>query len=313
MKKEEKFEYKNNRNGIVITGEVLVDVITEGHKKITLFGGSPANIATNLVHMGVKNVTLHASVGQDEYGKYIFDSLKRSNIDISNINLSESKTSFVQINKTTGTPTPTFNREADYEIKLTAELKDKLVQSKIFHFSYWPLSSKKSFEVIKEMINLAKNSGVLIGFDPNYHEELLIDGATIEDIVNLLPSIDIMKPSLDDAIRLFGKGLTHIEYLDKFVSMGVKIVVMTLGRDGLIANINGVIIKQNTLAKDIVDATGAGDAFYSGLYAGILSNLETETILTLGSLCSSYNLKVVGGIANLPSMEDLLDEIKRSK
>ena len=311
MKNDERLKKNSVKKGIVIVGEVLVDVISENNEIVTLFGGSPANIAVNLSHMGIDDITLHASVGDDIHGQFIIETLKNNDIDVSFINTTASKTSVVMINKTTETPIPRFRREADYEIKLTNDLKKKIIESKIFHFSYWPISFKQSFEIIKEMIQIARVNNTLIGFDPNYHSALYHGGATIHDIVELIKDVDIMKPSLDDAKRLFGNGYTHIEYLEKFVSLGVKIVVMTLGKDGLIANINGVIIKQPSLAKNIVDATGAGDAFYSGLYAGLIKGYDVETVMTLGSLCSAYNLEVVGGIAHIPHIDILLEEIKR--
>ena len=312
MKRDEKFIKRITKNGIVIVGEVLVDVISENDEVVTLFGGSPANIAVNLSHMGISNVTLHAVVGQDHHGRFIIDTLKQNNIDVSFIRLSTSNTSVVKINKTTETPIPTFDRHADYEIELSDALISKIKNSKILHFSYWPISFKKSFDTIKEMIKIAHEHDTLIGFDPNYHTALYNGGATIDDILELIKDVDIMKPSLDDAKRLFGVGYSHIEYLEKFVNLGVKVVVMTLGKDGLVASINGEIIEQDSLAKKIVDATGAGDAFYSGLYAGLIKDYDIKTVITLGSLCSAYNLKVVGGIAHIPSIENLLNEIKRS-
>ncbi|WDC85599.1 PfkB family carbohydrate kinase [Caloramator sp. mosi_1] len=78
--------------------------------------------------------------------------------------------------------------------------------SKIMHFSTWPLSKQKSRKVIERAIETAKESGTLIGFDPNYHKDLWnedVDG--VEYIKSIIKSVDFIKPSEDDAERLFGK------------------------------------------------------------------------------------------------------------
>ncbi len=60
---------------------------------------------------------------------------------------------------------------------------------------------------MEKFIEIAKEEGSLVCFDPNYREILWEpnhDGK--EYIKNLLSKIDIIKPSEDDAFHLFGEG-----------------------------------------------------------------------------------------------------------
>lgn len=82
----------------------------------------------------------------------------------------------------------------------------------------------------------------------------------VEYIKSIIKYVDIIKPSEDDAERLFGSD-THENQIKKFLNLGAKFVIMTLGKDGAIASNGEEIIKFNTLAKEVVDTTGAGDAF----------------------------------------------------
>ena len=64
------------------------------------------------------------------------------------------------------------------------------------------------------------------------------------------------------------------------------------------------ILKFNTLATEIVDTTGAGDAFWSGFYTGITKSYTLKESLNLGFATSAFKLKHVGAIANLPKIEE---------
>jgi fructokinase len=60
-----------------------------------------------------------------------------------------------------------------------------------------------------------------------------------------------------------------------------------------------------SMADEVVDATGAGDAFWSGLYSGIINRYTIEESLKLGLACSAFNLKTVGAMSDLPPIHQL--------
>ena len=80
---------------------------------------------------------------------------------------------------------------------------------------------------------------------------------------------------------------------------------MTLGKDGAIVS-NGIeTIKFKTQAKEIVDTTGAGDAFWSGFYTSIIKGYSIRESLNLGFAVSAYKLKYVGAVVELPTIEEI--------
>ena len=77
---------------------------------------------------------------------------------------------------------------------------------------------------------------------------------------------------------------------------------MTLGSEGVLVS-NGVeTIKLETMASEIVDTTGAGDAFWSGFYAAIVEGCTIKQALNLGLAVSAYKLKYVGAVVDLPKL-----------
>ena len=304
-------KFENKRFDVFAIGELLVDMISDDYdadnscnKYSRYFGGSPANITMNIKRLG-GNPIISASVGNDRLGEFLINNLKKNNINTEFINKVNNSTSMVLVTKSKETPLPIFYRSADYNLEYNEDIYSILKNSKIVHFSCWPISQKKSRKVIEKVIEEARKNNVLIGFDPNYHEMIWEEGHDgIEYIKNLIGKLDIIKPSEVDAERIFGPD-TPENHVDKFIQCGAKLVIMTLGKDGAIVSNGTETIKFKTLATEVVDTTGAGDAFWGGFYTALTSNYPLKEALNIGFATSAFKLKNVGAIAELPSIEEL--------
>lgn len=304
-------KFENKIFDVFAIGELLVDMISDDYdadnscnKYSRYFGGSPANITMNIKRLG-GNPIISASVGNDRLGEFLINNLKKNNINTEFINKVNNSTSMVLVTKSKETPLPIFYRSADYNLEYNEDIGSILKNSKIVHFSCWPISQKKSRKVIEKVIEEARKNNVLIGFDPNYHEMIWEEGHDgIEYIKNLIGKLDIIKPSEVDAERIFGPD-TPKNHVDKFIQCGAKLVIMTLGKDGAIVSNGTETIKFKTLATEVVDTTGAGDAFWGGFYTALTSNYPLKEALNIGFATSAFKLKNVGAIAELPSIEEL--------
>ena len=304
-------KFENKRFDVFAIGELLVDMISDDYdadnscnKYSRYFGGSPANITMNIKRLG-GNPIISASVGNDRLGEFLINNLKKNNINTEFINKVNNSTSMVLVTKSKETPLPIFYRSADYNLEYNEDIGSILKNSKIVHFSCWPISQKKSRKVIEKVIEEARKNNVLIGFDPNYHEMIWEEGHDgIEYIKNLIGKLDIIKPSEVDAERIFGPD-TPENHVDKFIQCGATLVIMTLGKDGAIVSNGTETIKFKTLATEVVDTTGAGDAFWGGFYTALTSNYPLKEALNIGFATSAFKLKNVGAIAELPSIEEL--------
>ena len=308
---DSKLNFSNKEIDVFTIGELLVDMISNDYddnfdcnQYTKHFGGSPANIAMNIKRLG-GNAAISSSVGNDGLGDFLINHLKNNNIDTSYINKVNNSTSMVLVSKSKSTPVPIFYRGADYNIDYDDNIDYALKNCKIVHFSCWPISQESSRQTIEKVIDKARKNNILIGFDPNYHEmiwEKNHDG--LEYIKNLVSKVDIIKPSEVDAERIFGPD-TPENQVKKFIDLGAKLVIMTLGKDGAIVN-NGVeTLTFKTLATEIVDNTGAGDAFWSGFYTGLTKSYSLKDSLNLGFATSAFKLKHVGAITNLPTIEEI--------
>ncbi|ORX22712.1 carbohydrate kinase [Thermoanaerobacterium sp. PSU-2] len=307
----DKIVFDDKKYDVLTVGEMLVDMIStdygddfecDTYKKY--FGGSPANIAINSKMLGINSIIV-SSVGNDGLGKFLLKKLQEHHIEIKYVRQVDYSTSMVLVTKSKSSPTPIFYRDADYHIEYSDELKYLIVNTKIVHFSSWPISRNPSRSTVEILIDECKRHDVLVCYDPNYHSMIWERGHDgREYIKSLISKVDIIKPSEDDAERIFGKD-TPENQLKKFLDLGAKLVILTLGKDGAIVSNGKETIRFNTLADEVVDTTGAGDAFWSGFYGGLIKGYTLKKSLELGFAVSAYKLRYVGAIVDLPDIDTI--------
>lgn len=170
-----------------------------------------------------------------------------------------------------------------------------------------------------EAINIARNSGAVISYDPNYRAALWSDPETAQlRMQSLIPYVDMMKIS-DEETSLLTPYQDPEEAIQYLLRQGVHLVAVTLGRDGaLIGNENG-IIKAEGFSSHAVDTTGAGDSFWGGFLASYLQEETSPEHLTraqmiqfgrVGNAVASLCVERRGGISAIPEMEEIEERLR---
>jgi sugar/nucleoside kinase (ribokinase family) len=107
--------------------------------------------------------------------------------------------------------------------------------------------------------------------------------------------VTLTKASLDDASRFFGLGHTPQEYIQMFHELGPKTVVFTMGKRGSLLSEAGRLLGHlPTREIEIVDATGAGDAFWAGFLVALLDGNAPERCLLFAREVAELKLQTVG-------------------
>ena len=90
-----------------------------------------------------------------------------------------------------------------------------------------------------------------------------------------------------------------------------RMVVTTLGREGSrIATADGVVEIPPAPARQEVDPTGAGDAYRSGLVAGLLRGLKPAEAGRVASLAASYVVEQQGTIEHSYTIEEFAERYR---
>ncbi|HLQ62226.1 MAG TPA: carbohydrate kinase family protein [Candidatus Acidoferrales bacterium] len=92
-----------------------------------------------------------------------------------------------------------------------------------------------------------------------------------------------------------------------------EMVVVTLGREGSrIHRRQGEVVVPAAPARQEADPTGAGDAYRSGLVAGLLRGLEPAEAGRIGSLAATYVVEQVGTIEHSYTRHEFADRYREA-
>lgn len=297
----------NKANDILAIGELLVDMVSTSDTEdsyLKFFGGSTASIALNAKRLGANSIVC-STVGEDRLGEFLKRYLQEANMDTDYIQHVTDSTSLVILNQSNGTPKPIFYRRADYKIEYTEKLENAISNSKILHFSCWPISMLPARSTMERALEKARQEQTLIGFDPNFHSAIWKNSEEGKEYTKFIISkVDIVKPSEDDAERIFGADAPEAQ-IEKFIKLGAKLVLLTLGESGVLVSDGATMLKMPTLATGVVNTTGAGDAFWAGFYTSIVKGDSIKEAVSCGSAASAFKLKHLSSVAKLPDLQKL--------
>ena len=290
---------------IICIGEVVIDFI--GHQIDTsinrtkdfhrFLGGSPTNVAVNATRLGLNSV-LVATCGQDGLGEYIVRKLKANNVITSHVKkIDHMPTSVIFVSKSTGTPDFIPFREADSQIDPSQITDDLLESAKIFHTTCFALSKDPARTTILESAKRAKQLGLKTSIDINFSERIWNDREEAKLVLKEYLATDpLVKLSEDDCYRLFSESKTEDFIFEYFHNLGASTICLTKGKEGVVLSDKkfGLFHQKAIPVLEIKDATGAGDAFWTGfLYAQLLDKNFNDTI-TIAQKLAVLKLQNVG-------------------
>lgn len=312
-------------------GEILIDYTPKGLSEtgMQLFeqnaGGAPANVLSVAAKFGVKSAFI-GKVGNDMQGLFLKQTLEKAKIKTTNLIIDDkyfTTLAFVSLSEK-GERSFAFARKPGADTKLSKdEVKSEILEkTKIFHFGSLSLTHEPAASTTIFAIKKAKKMGCLISYDPNYRAPLWSsEEEAKEKMSSVIKYVDIMKMSDEETELLTGEK-DPIKAGEIILSQGVKVVAITLGKDGAIIMRNDGTVKAKSFTPvEVKDTTGAGDAFWGGfLYRIHESTLGFEN-LTLAKLeeyaifanaVASLCIEKYGAIAAMPSVDKVLKRIREN-
>ena len=295
---------------LLAIGETLIDFISEetvpslGEAETfrRFQGGSPGNIAGNVARLGGKG-GLISKIGDDAFGRFCKAELERVGVVTDYLVIDPAvRTTVIFVSKTIGTPDFSDYRAGDAELTPQEIPEEAIRRSRVVHASTFALSRRPCRDAVVHAFELAHKHGKLISLDPNYSPRIWPDKAEAMAVLRDLYALaTLTKPSLDDASRLFGEGLEPEAYIERFHAWGPKLVILTMGKNGVIVSQDGHKVRFRPLPAKVVDATGAGDAFWAGYLVSLLDGHDPVFSAHFAQAVVARKLERVGP---LPSSVD---------
>lgn len=240
-----------------------------GKVKVSL-GGVGRNISENITKLGIETKLITA-LGDDLYGKKILDECKISGIDMSN--------SLVLKNASSSTYLSVMDETGDMKVAI----------------AHMDIIDQLDIGFIRQNDLVIKNSKCIV-VDTNLKQEVLeyllttykdkeffLDTVSTTKAMKIKDSIGYfhtIKPNKIEAEQLSGIKIDTDEDMERaikyFLDKGVKNVIVSLGERGVAYGNSDKIGYLKNQPVEVVNATGAGDAFIAGLVYAHMNNLDIE-------------------------------------
>ena len=250
---------------VTALGELLIDFTENGTSKQgnplmeANPGGAPCNVLAMLSGLGHKTAFI-GKVGNDFFGKQLEDAITEVGIDATYLRKDDEVHTYPD-----GDRDFSFYRNPGADMMLTEdEIPEELIRdTRIFHFGTLSMTHEGVRAATKKAIDIAKEAGAIISFDPNLREPLWnsLDEAK-EQVLYGLGKCDILKISDNEIQWLTGeenytKGVQWIN--ERF---NIPLILVSMGKEGSRAYYNDMIVEAKPFVRpDTIETTGAGDTF----------------------------------------------------
>ena len=252
---------------IISVGEILADMmgVTSGGETTyqQKAGGAPFNLGCAIKKLGGE-IKFVGAVGNDLVGKFLIDYARQFDLsDYITVRGDANTTLAFVSHDESGERSFCFYRShtADYMLD---EIDEKLLDSaSIIHIGSLMLGKETGRTYARNLAQKAKNANKTISFDVNYRSDIFSsESEAIGVFKQMIEFADIVKFSQEE-VEIFGE-----EYIN---SLKDKLVLITLGKQGSKWLMNGDSGSADSISVNVVDTTGAGDAFYGA----VLTKLDT--------------------------------------
>ncbi len=303
---------------VIACGELLIDFVST-ETGVTLAeapafkkaaGGAPANVAVGVARLGYRAGFL-GQVGEDDFGHFLADTLSAAGVDTAGLRFSpEARTALAFVSlRADGERSFMFYRHPSADMLWRPEDVDAAyaASARIFHYGSISLIGEPSRSATLAALNLAREAGALISYDPNLRLALWSSAAAArEGILAGWQHADLAKISEEELTFLTGetdlaagaRALWHD---------GLKLLVVTCGAGGCEYFTRAGHGHVAGFPVSVVDTTGAGDGFVAGLLSGLLDHgvqWDDDTLqhaLRLGCAVGALACTERGAIPALPT------------
>jgi sugar/nucleoside kinase (ribokinase family) len=309
---------------VLTIGEMVVDYIsvekTDTLSNASTFerhlGGSPANIAVYVAKLGGRSAIV-TKLGSDYFGEYVEDQLQHHGVNTEAVSRTdEAATTNAFVTRTVSVPDFQVNRGADALLAVHQVNEEMISRASIVHTSAFALSKDSQRLAVRRAMRLGSRLGKIVTLDPNYDPRVWPDKVEAwEVLAEVMPYVTIVKPSLEDARRLFDVNMDE-ETLEEtaigeFHDLGAKIVILTRSGGVVTVSDNGKVERVGPLPKvKIENVTGASDAFWSALLMAHLDGKDWPEAVHFAHEVASLKLRVEGHVERMIDRESLYAGLK---
>lgn len=313
---------------VIALGELLIDftengVSSQGNPLLEANpGGAPCNVLAMLTKLGVSAAFI-GKIGKDQFGSLLRQRIQEIGIDDTYLYEDQyihTTLAFVHTYED-GDRDFSFYRNPGADMMLrTSEIpQDFIKTADLFHFGTLSMTHDEVREATKKAVEIAKNAGCLISFDPNLRPPLWENlELAKEQTAYGLENCDILKIS-DNEIQWFTGQADYDEGI-KYIQerYHIPLIVLSMGKEGSRAYYEDKRVEEKPfIQKETIETTGAGDTFGGCILNYVLEhglqNLTQEQLsemLIFANAAASIITTRKGALGVMPQRDEILSLIR---
>jgi fructokinase len=294
-----------------VAGEVLIDLIPNADQYQAVVGGGPANTAKALAKLGVKTYFIDG-ISSDEYGQIANAELLAANVSLDYAQYSNKPTCTAKVTlSSSGSASYEFVIEdtATFDFSYPWLPDPQNLKPLLLHIGTLATVIEPGASVLFEWAQSVGNIAPIV-FDPNIRPAVLGDRVEYVKKVEKWVAISSAVKVSDDDLDWLYPGKVIDEIVNKWLEVGVELVVVTLGDKGITAYRKNEQISVDAVKVVVADTVGAGDTVGAVLVEAIVkSGLDKltggvlKTMLNRASKAAAITVSRTG--ANPPSKEEI--------
>ncbi len=283
----EDLEKENFEKGkmILVDESVAKSLFGKYQPKIQCSGGSAANTIAGIAALG-GNVSFIGKVRNDDLGSGFESDIRSLGVKFNTEMATAGPATATCIVFVTPDAERTMVTYLGACLELTPDDIDKvgISESLVTYIEGYLWDPPDAKDALIKAANIAHDSGRLVAF--SLSDPFCVARHRDEFKSLLLKHIDILFANEDEIISLFESKTFEQALLS--VEKRCKLAVITRGSKGAVIINAGKTMKiDSCIVQDVVDTTGAGDAFAAGFLYGFTNNLSLEDAGRIGAICAA--------------------------
>jgi sugar/nucleoside kinase (ribokinase family) len=263
-------------------------------------GGCASNAAIALAKLDLP-VEVIGKVGEDPFGDFVISVLQERGIGTRGVKRDSVKGTSVTMVMVDPDGERRFIHYIGANAGLTLEDIDfRLIsEAAILHIGGSLVLPGIDGEPTAELLRKARETGVITFLDTVWDDT----GRWMALLKPSLPFIDYFIPSLPEAQQITGYEKPEQVARD-LIRRGVRTVALKMGAEGcLVMSEDGQVLRLPAYDVEVVDATGAGDAFAAGFIAGVWHKWTLEKTARFASAVGAMCVTGIGaaGLVGTPA------------
>jgi len=262
-------------------------------------GGKGSNQGVAAKRLGA-DVTMITKVGDDAFGKMALENFRNEGFDTRYILIDEERetgTALIMVDEQTGQNKilVVIGACANITRQDLARVEPVIQEAEIFLTQL-----ETNMDAVVQSIEMAYSMGL----------EIVLNTAPVQPLPDdLLRKVTYITPNEVEASKLSGVEIRNSQDASRaaavFFGKGVKNVVITLGD-------KGVYVSDGTKDEvipgyrvDVVETTGAGDAFNGGFVTALSENMDIFTAARFGNAAGALSVTRAGTAMAMPCRKEL--------